>query len=157
MKDSIIHTLVDTETGEIVFCRQMVRFVIARGNVFRVDGKGPRQMTDFPMDLVDYDLPIPNGLPGNFPDDWVSVDSAIGNSTNAHLEATGPTIQATNRNFKDFIDAALMRRSNGKIYFLKGNEYVRYSKVSEGVDEGYPQHIMGSWPGWVAWQLQRWY
>jgi hypothetical protein len=53
-------------------------------------------------------------------------------------------------NFNDGIDAALMRESNGKIYFFKGTQYVRYSDVSSGVDPGYPKPIAGNWPGLPA-------
>ena len=41
-------TLVDAETGEILYCHQLVRRVIARGNVYRADGASARQMTNFP-------------------------------------------------------------------------------------------------------------
>jgi hypothetical protein len=49
--------------------------------------------------------------------------------------------------FNQGIDAALWRESNGKLYFFKGDQYVRFSKVSDGVDSGYPKPIAGNWPG----------
>lgn len=52
--------------------------------------------------------------------------------------------------FNTGIDAALWRESNGKIYFFKGSQYVRFSNVSDGVDPGYPKPIAGSWPGMPA-------
>jgi hypothetical protein len=52
--------------------------------------------------------------------------------------------------FQSGIDAALLRESNGKIYFFKGGQYVRYSDVSDGVDPGYPKPIAGSWTGLPA-------
>ena len=52
--------------------------------------------------------------------------------------------------FQSGIDAALWRESNGKIYLFKGNQYVRFSKVSDGVDAGYPKAIAASWPGLPA-------
>lgn len=84
-------TLVDARTGEILFCRQLVRGVKARGNVFQVDGRNPRQLADFPRPLADYGLPIPAGLPAAFPDDWVEADRTAGNSVFAHLGVSGPT------------------------------------------------------------------
>lgn len=48
-------------------------------------------------------------------------------------------------NFNDGIDAALMRRNNGKIYFFKGNQYARISSDSS-MDAGYPRSISGNWP-----------
>ena len=67
-------TLVDAQTGEILFCRQLVQSVRARGNVFQVDGGTPRQLIDFPRPLADYGLPLPTGLPVAFPDHWVETD-----------------------------------------------------------------------------------
>ena len=49
--------------------------------------------------------------------------------------------------FNNGIDAALWRESNGKIYLFKGDQYVRFTVVSRGVDSGYPKHIKGNWPG----------
>ncbi|MBL0160232.1 MAG: hypothetical protein IPP47_24570 [Bryobacterales bacterium] len=52
--------------------------------------------------------------------------------------------------FQTGIDAALWRESNGKIYFFKGNQYVRFSSVAGGVDAGYPKPIAGNWNGLPA-------
>lgn len=82
-------TLVDAETGEILYCRQLMQSVAARGNVFRTDGGNPRQMTDFPRPLADYGLPSPDDLPAGFPDDWVTADRTMGNNVNAHLGFSG--------------------------------------------------------------------
>jgi hypothetical protein len=49
--------------------------------------------------------------------------------------------------FQSGLDAAFLRESNGKIYFFKGSQYVRISRVSAGVDSGYPRPIAGNWPG----------
>lgn len=48
-------------------------------------------------------------------------------------------------NFQQGIDAALLRKSNGKIYLFKGNQYVRLTDTA--VDPGYPKPIAGNWPG----------
>ena len=53
--------------------------------------------------------------------------------------------------FNDGIDAALLRKDNGKIYFFKGDQYVRFSNVSDGVDAGYPKPIAGNWKGLPDW------
>ena len=45
------------------------------------------------------------------------------------------------------IDAALLRSSNGKIYLFSGDQYIRYSRIADGVDEGYPMAIADHWPG----------
>jgi extracellular elastinolytic metalloproteinase len=88
-------TMVDADTGEILYCRQIMNTVAARGNVYLVDGAGDRKLVDFPRPLADYDLPIPPDLPQGFPEDWVNVDSTIGNSTNAHSRITGPAVKGT--------------------------------------------------------------
>src|SRR5436190_10296784 len=47
------------------------------------------------------------------------------------------------------IDAVVLW-PNGKAYFFKGTEYVRYTPAPsplEGVDPGYPKPIKGHWPG----------
>jgi hypothetical protein len=49
--------------------------------------------------------------------------------------------------FNNGIDAALWRESNGKIYFFKGDQYLRFSSVAAGVDPGYPTKIKGNWGG----------
>lgn len=91
-------TVVDATTGEILYCHQLVQAVAARGNVYRADGSSPRQMTDFPRLLADYELPLPAELPATFPDDWVTANQSVGNSTRAHLGESGPTIQGTVQN-----------------------------------------------------------
>jgi hypothetical protein len=49
-------------------------------------------------------------------------------------------------NFATGINAAVMW-SNGKAYFFKGNEYVRFDVAADKVDPGYPKPIAGNWPG----------
>ncbi|MGH3118463.1 MAG: M36 family metallopeptidase, partial [Gaiellales bacterium] len=88
-------TMVDAETGEILYCKQLVKSVLARGSVYLADGGGARQMTTFPRALPDYGLPIPSDLPPGFPDHWVGSDRTEGNSVLAHLGDAGATVQGT--------------------------------------------------------------
>lgn len=87
--------VVDAENQEVLYCGEMMHYVAARGNVFRVDGSGSREMTDFPRDLGDYDLSVPNALPNGFPDDWVDTESTVGNCVDAHLDASGPSLRGS--------------------------------------------------------------
>ncbi|MCH9646663.1 MAG: hypothetical protein K0U98_00415 [Deltaproteobacteria bacterium] len=51
--------------------------------------------------------------------------------------------------FAEGIDAVLLKRTNNKIYFFKGEQYVRYSEDTFKVDDGYPKPIAGNWkPFW---------
>jgi hypothetical protein len=37
------------------------------------------------------------------------------------------------------------RKDNDKLYFFKDARYVRFTKVGDGVDAGYPKWIDGNW------------
>lgn len=48
--------------------------------------------------------------------------------------------------FTKGIDAAI-QRSDGKLYFFKGTQYIRHT-VGKGMDNGYPKKIKGNWQKW---------
>lgn len=48
--------------------------------------------------------------------------------------------------FASGVNAAVVW-GNGKVYFFKGNQYLRYDIASDKVDPGYPKPIAGNWPG----------
>jgi len=48
--------------------------------------------------------------------------------------------------FSNGIDAAV-KWWNGKVYFFRGAQYVRYDIAADRVDPGYPRPITGYWPG----------
>jgi hypothetical protein len=48
--------------------------------------------------------------------------------------------------FESGIDAEVMW-NNGKVYFFKGDQYLRYDIASDKVDAGFPQPIVAHWPG----------
>ena len=48
--------------------------------------------------------------------------------------------------FATGIDAAV-NWGNGKAYFFRGDEYLRYDIAGDAVDDGYPLPVAGNWPG----------
>jgi len=48
--------------------------------------------------------------------------------------------------FDSGIDAAA-NWDNGKVYFFKGSQYLRYDIQGDRVDDGFPLPIAGNWPG----------
>jgi extracellular elastinolytic metalloproteinase len=93
--------LVDAENGEILYSKQLMRSILARGNVFRQDGSQARQMTEFPCALSDHDFTISSDLPTDFPDQWIDTDSTMGNSTKAHLDENGMMLKGVKLSVTD--------------------------------------------------------
>ncbi len=48
--------------------------------------------------------------------------------------------------FAQDIDAAV-NWGNGKAYFFKGDQYLRYDVAANTADDGYPRPLAGQWPG----------
>jgi hypothetical protein len=89
---------VDAGNGEILYCRQLTSSVEAEGHVYIVDGANGRQVVRFPRPLIDYNVPLPEGLPGAFPDHWVASNAARGNAVNALSASTGQSVNGTLQN-----------------------------------------------------------
>lgn len=89
------YVIVDADSGQVLYCQQTLQTVLAVGNVYRVDGSRDRERTDFPRPIADYGVlqPCPPPLPAGFPDDWVTSNATLGNSTNAHLGRTDVVFQ----------------------------------------------------------------
>jgi extracellular elastinolytic metalloproteinase len=87
-------TIVDADSGEVLYCRQLVRSAV-QAHVFVRDGAGARQPVAFPRPLADYPIPAPADLPTGFPDAWVTADATEGNAVRAHLGTSGPVLRGT--------------------------------------------------------------
>jgi extracellular elastinolytic metalloproteinase len=90
--------IVNAETGEILYSHQLMKSLVFRGNVFKVDGGQPRQMSDIPLPMNVYGLPPKMPMPPSppaFPWDWVESDSTAGNNVYAHLGDDGPTVKGS--------------------------------------------------------------
>ena len=81
------YAIVDADSGQVLYCQPTLQTARAVGNVYRVDGSGDRQLTEFPLPTADYGIlkPCPPPLPAGFPDDWIMSPVTSGNSVNAHL------------------------------------------------------------------------
>jgi extracellular elastinolytic metalloproteinase len=82
-------TLVNAETGEIMYCHQLTKHILARANVYLKDGGKSRQRVDFPLPLESLGVPIPSELPREFPGSWIEKDRTVGNNVVAKLGDRG--------------------------------------------------------------------
>jgi extracellular elastinolytic metalloproteinase len=88
-------TIVDSETGEVLYCRQLVQSLV-RGNVYSIDGSNVPTLIDFPRPWNSYGLPVPQNFP-NSPDEWVTTNNtqAEGNCVLARLGVNGSTVSGS--------------------------------------------------------------
>jgi hypothetical protein len=128
------------------------------------------RFTSVPGVDAGYPLPIAGNWPGLPPSFQGGIDAALMRFSNGriYLFSGDEYVRYTNvgagiddgypkpiagnwpglpPSFQEGIDAALFRKSNGKIYLFKGDQYVRYTNVGSGIDDGYPKPIAGNWPG----------
>jgi hypothetical protein len=133
-----------------------------------------RYSSGFALD-PEYPKPIRGNWPG-FPDDFANaVDAAVWGEPNQRVyffkggnyirvdpnngwsvEASYPKPIAGNwpgmpAGFASGLDAALYSKTNGRIYFFRGDRYVRVNPTGGwAVEPGYPRPIAGNWPGFPA-------
>lgn len=88
-------TIVDANSGKVLYCCQTVHTVAARGNVYRKYGT-ERTMTDFPLPVTAYPLDV--AAPTGFPPDWLPQQESSGNSVFAHLGDHGDPMGGTVHN-----------------------------------------------------------
>jgi len=133
-----------------------------------------RYSPGFSLD-ADYPKPIEGNWPG-FPEDFADgIDAVVWSEKNQRIyffkgsqyirvnpnngwavEPGYPKLIAGNWpgfpvNFTSGIDAALGSKPNQKLYFFKGNQYIRVDPNNGwNVDPGYPKVITGNWPGFPS-------
>jgi hypothetical protein len=139
------------------------------GKIYFFKGNEYVRLTENEVD-ANYPKPIANNwrrLPAQFQQ---NIDAALYResnnklyffSDNRYVRLTGSTMddgypktiagnwRGLPRNFNNGIDAALWYQPNGKIYFFKGDEYVRMSGST--MDPGYPRKIKNAWAIPDAW------
>jgi len=81
-------TIVDAQTGDILYCHESIHAADARANVYPTDPNAPRQMTVFPKPLSTYNLDIPNSLPDSFPDPWIRGHKVEDSLESNHVSVT---------------------------------------------------------------------
>jgi hypothetical protein len=122
---------------------------------------------DIPNDKVDpvYPLPIAGHWPGLWPDNidagvvwpngkayffkgpnYIRYDIATDKADAGYPAAIQGRWPGFPASFAAGINAAVVW-NNGKAYFFKGSEYIRYDIATDKVDPGYPLAIAGHWPG----------
>jgi hypothetical protein len=83
---------------------------------------------------------------------YVRLDPKSGYSQDAgypkDIDGNWPGFPAS---FKNGVDAALWSNTNQKIYFFKGDSFIRVDPNNAWkMDSGYPKKIAGNWPGFPA-------
>jgi len=86
-------------------------------------------------EFVDAGVEEPDAGP-EFVDAGVDAVDAGGSIADVEPSSARPTI----------FDAAI-NLGNGKLYFFRGADYVRYDVAADRVDTGYPKRIADFWPG----------
>ena len=79
-------------------------------------------------------------------DQYLRYDIAGDTADGGALPIAGNWPGMAEAGFGDGIDAAV-NFGNGKTYFFKGDQYLRYDMASDQTDPGYPRPIAGNWPG----------
>jgi len=81
-------------------------------------------------------------------DEYVRYDARLDAVDQDYLPPNPPKKIAGNWNmpWTSGIDAAV-NWGNGKLYFFRAHEYLRYDMTLDRMDSGFPRNIAGSWPG----------
>jgi Hemopexin/Astacin (Peptidase family M12A) len=136
--------------GKVYFFKgtKYIRYDIASD---KVDPGYPKSIaTNWPglwTDAIDAAVVWPNSKAYFFKGaQYIRYDLATGKADPgypASIQSGWPGFPAS---FAAGINAAVVW-NNGKAYFFKGSEYIRYDIAADKVDAGYPMPIAATWPG----------
>ena len=106
---------------------------------------GPIDPLSGPKYVLEGRLVTMAGGPNDvIPDGAIYIDAGVIQA----VQADGQPVPA---GFADGVDAALWSQPTQKIYFFKGDQYIRVDPNNGwNVDAGYPKSIEGNWPGFPA-------
>ncbi|WP_044797445.1 M36 family metallopeptidase [Bacillus cereus] len=87
----------EKQSGEILLCKGKSSHIRAQGKVFEFNGGEERRMIPFPRPITDYPVKPVEGLPNDFPNDWVEeAGETRGNSTEAlFCDSNSSTIECS--------------------------------------------------------------
>ncbi len=87
--------LVDAASGDVLYCTEISRSILAKGQVYRVDGGHEREQISWPLALSTYGLTVPSVVNSNFPYSWVADKATNGISVTAHSGDADPPVAGT--------------------------------------------------------------
>jgi hypothetical protein len=88
----VVIVAADAPGGEILYSRRTLSRAVAQGRVYEFSpGVAERRLVEFPRPLSDYPV-MPSTPLAGFPSDWVAVNVAQGNSTQATLGTSTQTL-----------------------------------------------------------------
>jgi hypothetical protein len=127
---------------------QYIRYDIAAG---KVDQGYPKPIAgNWPGlwgDNIDAGVVWPNGKAYFFKgSEYIRYDIATDKSDAGYPRAIQGSWPGFPSSFAAGVNAAVVW-NNGKAFFFRGSEYIRYDIASGKVDAGYPKPINGNWPG----------
>ena len=137
-------------TGKVYYFKgnQYIRFDIVRDSV---DAGYPKPIAGAWPGLwtngIDAGIVWPNGKAYFFKkSQYMRYDIAADRVDPGYPKTIAGAWRGFPADFASGIDAAVVW-NNGKAYFFKGSQYIRYDIAGDLVDPGYPAPIKGNWPG----------
>ncbi len=127
---------------------QYIRYDVAAD---KVDAGYPKAITGawtgLWADNIDAGVVWPNGKAYFFKgSQYIRYDIKTDKADAGYPKPIGGNWPGFPANFAAGVNAAVVW-NNGKAYFFKGSDYIRYDIAADKTDAGYPKPISGAWPG----------